>query len=333
MMVITSGNSYAVGNLFIKSLQHLGHDVKPFDVFNVLSKYVRGGFVGRKVNNFWPVEAWSRKANRELAVFIQQYKPDYVLISGDNPVQVSTIAFAKSILPDLKVILFWPDTLINLSSAIISLSPMIDILASYSNTAIDQFKLLGFKQCVWMPFAGDTEFLTDKSVEIFSDGFEFDCSFIGGWRPEREEVLGKIIQLLPDISLRIVGPLWNKKVKNRALLKYIDNSPKFGKEFGSFIRSSRINLNIIDDTNYPAANMRFFEIPAAGGLQLTSSCPEMYHQFVDGEHLFYFDSPETVVEKIKYILSQPEIAAQVRRKGHAFIQEQHTYIHRMKLIL
>jgi len=333
VIVITSESNYAVGNLFVKALKNLGHEVERFDLFKVLLTYEKGGWLGRKVNRFWPVEAWTRKANRELAVFIQRFQPDHILISGDNPVQIGALAFARSILPDLKVTLFWPDTLVNLSFSITQLSPVVDNLASYSSTAIDQFKLMGFRHCMWMPFAGDVEFLLDESEEVSPGLYKYDCSFVGGWRPERELVLEKITTSMPDISLRIVGPLWSKRVRNKQLIKYIDDKPRYGKAFGAFIRSSRINLNIIDDTNYPAANMRFFEIPAAGGLQLSSACPEMENVFIEGEDIFYYNNPDTIGERIRYILSNPEIADRVRLQGHHVVRDQHTYIDRMKSIV
>ncbi len=333
VIVITSGSTYAVGNLFIKALHQNGHVVKGYDLLASLSKYIRGGIVGRKVNDFWPVEAWHRKANRELAVFIQEFKPDHILISGDNPILIGTLAFARSILPELKVILFWPDTLANLTARITHLAPLIDLVATYSRTSILQFKLLGFRDCIWMPFAGDMEFLGDTAENLFKDVYAFDCSFVGGWRPERELVIQKIVSALPDISLKIVGPFWSKRVNNKKLVKYIDDTPKFGKEFGDFIRSSRINLNIIDDTNFPAANMRFFEIPAAGGLQLSSSCPEMKDLFLEGEHIFYYESPDQVVEKVQNILAHPKEADLVRKKSHAYVKEYHNYKLRMQLII
>lgn len=333
IIVITSENSYAVGNLFVGALKSLGHEVERFDLFKALAAYEKGGWVGKKVNRFWPVEAWTRKANRELAVFIQRFKPDYILISGDNPVQVGALAFARSILPNLKVILFWPDTLVNLSFSITQLSPVIDTLASYSSTAIEQFKLMGFRHCIWMPFAGDVAFLGDESQKVLPGHYAYDCSFVGGWRPEREMVLERISTSMPDISLRIIGPLWSKNVRNKQLIKYIEDTPRYGKEFGAFIRSSRINLNIIDDTNYPAANMRFFEIPAAGGLQLSSACPEMEKVFIAEEHIFYYSHPDAVADKIRYILSNPEMADRVRLQGHHYVRDHHTYSDRMKSIV
>lgn len=333
VIVLTSGSTYALGNFFIKALRNNGHQVVGFDLFAARSKYIRGGIIGRKINDFWPVDSWTRKANRDLVVYIQQYKPDHILISGDNPILIGSLAFARSILPDLRITLFWPDTLANLTRNITHLSPLVDLVASYSKTAITQFKLLGFRESIWTPFAGDIEFLGDSTENLFKEDFDYDCSFVGGWRPEREHVIDTIVNALPDISLKIVGPLWSKRVRNKKLVKFIDDRPIYGKEFGDFIRSSRINLNIIDDTNFPAANMRFFEIPAAGGLQLSSECPEMKDLFLEGEHIYYYESPDQVVDKIRNILAHPEEAHKVRRKSHAYVKEHHNYVQRMQLII
>lgn len=333
IIVLTSGSTYALGNFFIKSLKQNGHQVVGFDLFATTSKYIRGGKIGVKINEFWPVEAWRRKANRDLIVYIQQFRPDHIIISGDNPILIGTLAFARSILPELKITLFWPDTLANLSKDITHLSPLVDLVASYSKTAIAQFKLMGFRDCIWMPFGGDSQFLGVTSENLFKDVYAYDCSFVGGWRPERELVIEKIVSALPDITIKIVGPLWSKRVSNKRLLKYIDDTPKFGKEFGDFIRSSRINLNIIDDTNFPAANMRFFEIPAAGGLQLSSPCPEMKDILLEGEHIFYYETPDQVVEKVQKILANPESADLVRRKSHAYVRDHHNYLKRVQLII
>ena len=84
VLVLTSGNIYALGNSFIKGLQLNGCEVERFDLFKSIAKYERAGMLGRKINQFWPVTAWIRKANRELVIYIQKYKPHHILISGDK---------------------------------------------------------------------------------------------------------------------------------------------------------------------------------------------------------------------------------------------------------
>lgn len=333
VLVITSESEYAVGLLFQKAFKAEGFDTRVFDLFAHISKYTLGGKIGSKVNTFWPVEAWRRKANRDLAIGIRQQQPDLIFISGDNPVNIGTLAFARSILPDLKIVLFWPDTLVNLSSGLISLSPMIDVLASYSSSAFDQFKSLGFRNVVWTPFAGDLDFLNGNLSDPVPDTFTYDCTFIGGWRPEREQAVQHIVNALPGIHIKVVGPNWNRSIVNRKLLPHISNTAMYGKAYGDFLRSSRINLNIIDDTNYPAANMRFFEVPAAGSLQVSSACPEQEHILIEGKHIYYYNSLDELSSKIHHILQHPEEADKIRRAGYDLVSSQHTYRDRIRQLV
>lgn len=81
--------------------------------------------------------------------------------------------------------------------------------------------------------------------------------------------------------------------------------------------ASKVNLNIIDPTNHPAANMRFFEIPVAGGLQVCSACPEMNDVFRDGEHLFYYQDSAGLRPLLQTLLGQESLCRTVAAAGQA----------------
>jgi spore maturation protein CgeB len=106
-----------------------------------------------------------------------------------------------------------------------------------------------------------------------------------------------------------------------------------GPEYAQAVRASKVNLNIIDPTNYPAANMRFFEIPAAGGLQLSSSCPEMESEFQHGEHVFYYKGPSEAQAIIRRLLSDDMLRNKVAEAGHQKVLARHTYTQRAQQIL
>ena len=101
------------------------------------------------------------------------------------------------------------------------------------------------------------------------------------------------------------------------------------KTLADFIRHSRINLNVIDDTNYPAANMRFFEIPAAGGLQLSSACPEMQPYFSNRVDILYYDNPQEMIDQIKWALDNPSAVLEIRRSAYKKMQQEHSYTQRI----
>ena len=104
-------------------------------------------------------------------------------------------------------------------------------------------------------------------------------------------------------------------------------------EFAKAVSSSAINLNIIDPLNFPAANMRFFEVPVAGGLQVSSACPELEREFVDGEHLFYYRDAKELPELINRLLDDPSLRVRVAKSGQAKVLGAHTYTDRVRAIL
>lgn len=331
--VITDTNIYAIGNSFIRALKAAGHEVEVFDLHVAIKKHIKGGAIGERVHTFWPVEAWVRKGNRDLAVFLQRFKPDRIIVSGNIPVSLGVLAFYKSIAAECRSILFWPDTLTNLQQAQINAAPLYDLVASYSSAAMPVFKQMGFRDAVWMPFAGDMEFLGNQTLPELNESFQWDFTFIGGWRPEREKAVKAVLHHFPGIAMQIRGTYWMQQVSDKELKKRINGSILVGKDFGTFLKSSRINLNVIDDTNYPAANMRFFEVPASGGLQLSSSCPEMELIFKHRKHICYFKSEDELLAEVKYILEHPKEAAEIRMASYQLIHDKHSYVHRMEELL
>ena len=92
-------------------------------------------------------------------------------------------------------------------------------------------------------------------------------------------------------------------------------------------------MNIIDDTNFPSANMRFFEIPTAGGLQITSACPEMEQVFKHREHLLYFKDTRDLSVQIEWALQNPDALKTMRQRAQQLIHQQHNYDQRLQTIV
>jgi spore maturation protein CgeB len=79
--------------------------------------------------------------------------------------------------------------------------------------------------------------------------------------------------------------------------------------------------------------MRFFEVPIAGGLQLSSACPEMENVFRHGEHLFYFRDADDLTKLIRELLADDKRRLEVTQKAQQLAQASHTYKARAQQIL
>lgn len=313
---------------YTRIYEKMGYEIKSFDIGAMSAKYMVGNSLMKKAQRYLNEEVFIRKGNRDLSVALKNFSPDIILMPGKTKILPGTIAYIKSFSP-AKLVMIWQDTLCNLDEISIANAPLFDVTASYSSAAIPVLQKLGFANCVWMPFAGD---LSIHDQPTIPDHYQYDLTFLGGWRPEREKALEIIAKNFKNIRMQVWGP--NAKEYRSPLLKgKVITQAVRGKEFGVIINNSLISLNVIDDTNFPAANMRFFEVPTASGLQLCSDCPEMQNEFRDSQHLLYFTKEEELCAQVEFALSNPLRVKEIRRCGYQHILENHTYEKRASQLL
>lgn len=330
MMLVGHFGIGALARSYKVAFEELGYEVSCFDINSSVGKYCRLGALGRKFNAYVPVEAWVRKANREMVVKARQLIPRVVAVVGSCPVSAGALAQIKASL-EVTLVHIWPDTLVNLDSSLIERLPLYDLECVYSQSAVKPIQKLGATRPVWVPLAGDPSIHSvPQCTESEAVVYGADVTFIGGWRPEREAVLSALTQF----NLKIWGPDWGRRHKNNpAIKKAWQGRALYGREFAKAVASSKINLNIIDQTNYPAANMRFFEIPCAGGLQVCSPCPEMEPEFKHGETTIYYRDVSELSDQIHDLLNDSELCGKVRQAAYRKVMEKHIYLHRAREIL
>jgi hypothetical protein len=312
------------------AFKSLGYEVMSFDIVHTIDRYCRAGWLGKTFNSFVPVEPWIRKANRDFVAQAVETQPDYVLSFGHYPIQAGALAQIRCT-SNITLVHIWPDTLSNLLDSLILCLPLFDLVASYSESSLEHLQNLGAKRVAWIPLAGDPSMhsavANSESEKLL---YGADVTFIGGWRPEREAILSNLC----SFNLKIWGPDWGRRCRGNApLLNKWAGPGLYETEFAKAVSSSAINLNIIDPLNFPAANMRFFEVPVAGGLQVSSACPELEREFVDGEHLFYYRDAKELPELINRLLDDPSLRARVAKSGQAKVLGAHTYTDRVRGIL
>ncbi len=309
------------------AFESLGCEVFSFDIVQAINRHCRLGRLGQIFNAFVSVEPWIRKANRDLVICAVESQPDYVLTFGQYLIQAGALAQIRSA-GNSRLIHVWPDTLLNVSHNLISCLPLFDLVASYSQASLEQLRRLGAKRVAWIPLAGDPSMHSAAPCsESEKQRYGADVTFIGGWRPERETILST----LESFDLKIWGPDWGRRASgNKPVVKNWKGRPLYEKEFSKAVGCSKINLNIIDPSNYPAANMRFFEILVAGGLQVSSPCPEMELELVHGEHLFYYRDANELPQLFATLLADTPLRTRVAQAGQQRVLAKQTYTDRVR---
>jgi spore maturation protein CgeB len=330
--VVILGNA-GLGSLELSyktAFEYLGYEVLLLDVDKHINNYVPFGKLGNYVNTFIGIDSWIIKGNRDLVLKIKNFNPELTLVFCNVNFIPGSLAFLKSIC-NSKIGLIWPDTVFNIGNNIIANHNLYDFVGCYSSNSIPVFETIGFKNVFWLPLAAD-QWL--HGVNTISPIYRHDIAFIGGWRPERETTLNLIKNNFPKVKLLIKGPEWLKRCKIKSLKANIDDGIAIGSDFAKLINVSKINLNIIDATNFPAANMRFFEISMCNGFQLSSSCPEFESIFTEQNHISYYDSDNSLISKINLYLNLDNVSlSKIILNANQLVNNEHTYVHRAEQLI
>lgn len=321
-------NAFSLETSYANALRDRGVQVRTFDIVEQQQSFSKLGKLGRLFHDFVPIDAWQRKVNRKLALDIVAHQPDVVLVFCNAPVLLGTLAFVRS-LTMIPFVLVWPDPLLNLKAHLAQAACLYDGVATYSRATVPVFERMGFRNVCWVPLAADH---TLHGIDTRPASYTYDLAFAGAWRPERETALVQIRQLFPTLKLGIFGPNWDRCTSS-ALRSIIHKKPLLGRSYAQVFNSSQINLNVIDDTCLPAANMRFFEIPVAHGLQLASPCPEFSDTYLHHEHILYFANPDELAEGIEWVMQHPKQANLLREAAYQQTVSVNTYKNRVDQVL
>jgi spore maturation protein CgeB len=329
ILIVGETDNHCLEMSYYEAFLALGCEVLLFDTKKMVEKYARPGKWAYRFHLFFTVESWLRKANKELAEMVLKEKPDIVLAFTGAQVLPGTFAYIKSVLP-ATIAWYWADPLPNMNRYIHNSLALTDVVASYSSSSLEAFRLMGAKKTCWIPFAGDVKAHFEPAAEKIQ--YTYDVNFVGSWRPEREAALRVIYESFEGLKLKVTGPYWNR-CSFKPLQRMAGTEPLYGKAFTDIVQDSLLSLNVMDNTNYPAVNMRFFEIFSSGGAQLCSAGPEMEPIFKDREHLLYFSDKDRLVEQVKYALANKKEIEAMKIRAQGILLKEHMYKQRAEALL
>lgn len=328
IVIVGETGNFCLEMSYHQAAQDLGMESYLFDSREAILGNAKFGKLGRELHRFYPLRSWLRKGNKSFVEFIMARKPEYIILFTGAEILPGTIGYLRSI-SNAKIIWYWADPLLSLSDYILGGAKLSHLVASYSKASLPVFEQLGAPRTVWVPFAADTQ---AHQWNVESAEYRYDVSFTGSWRPEREKVLATIHKAIPGIRLRVDGPYW-ERCQYDPIRKLAGKKPLFGPDFSTIVSQSLLSLNVTDTTNYPAANMRFFEILASGGAELVSGSDEMKVDFIADQDLMYFNDEASLLDRIQFALKNPDMISKIRKNGHLKVKTDHLYINRLKKIL
>jgi len=225
-----------------------------------------------------------------------------------------------------------PDDPYNLASRAASNSNVTESLSffdaycTWSRSIEDRLRADGCHKVIYLPFGYDTAYHVPHGPTHKATPARI--SFIGSWDREREAVLAR----LAKYNVSIHGNSWERVARTFPLSSGLAYRDVFGREMAAINGSSAISLNLLRPQNRGSHNMRTFEIPAMGGLMLTSRTMEQQEFFPEDEACYMYADVAELEEKIEYILANKRKADRVRARGMELVRE-HSYANRARFIL
>jgi len=230
---------------------------------------------------------------------------------------------------------FWinlnPDDPLNIGSrgstnrnVVASLS-FFDLYLIWSKRLLPKLREAGCRRVEYLPFAYNPEMHFSVTPKTAKPG---SVSFVGAWDMDRERTLAA----LTDFNLEVYGDSWRRVSAGSALQSKVTSRNLYGTELAEVTAGSAVSLNLLRPQNAGSHNMRTFEIPAMGGLMLTTRSEEQHVWFPEDEACLMYETLDELREKIVFVLGKPEVAQEIRRVGMERVKN-HTYRARAEEIL
>ena len=186
----------------------------------------------------------------------------------------------------------------------------------------------GCNKVIYLPFGYDETY--HVSYKSLNQSEPAGIAFIGTWDKPRESLLTQLAEI--NVDIKIYGNAWDGAARSFPFRRSISHGSVFGQEMASIMASSAICLNPLRAQNKDSHNMRTFEVPAMGGLLLTSRTAEQQVFFPENEACYMYSDIAELKNKIEYILANKQEADQIRAQGIKLVSE-NSYTNRVRCLL
>lgn len=283
ILILDYKSPYSIGELFRKSANY---DVTLKDPreFNPIGFK---NFLHSKIKTTTYGIEW----NYNLLNYINNNKFDLILFFRISPISLGTIETIK-IWHKTKFCLIWQDALVFLENSSLESYREIDLIACYSKGNTESFKKLGCT-AFFLPLAHNPDFYKAENISK-----NYLINFLGTKTIYREMVIQDLINQSSTLKGRILisGPGW-KKYKRKNV--FIDNKVYINRDAARIYNQSKYSLNIIDPTNYPSANMRFFEINACNTTQISAEVTDLDNKSYLTKGCLFYKKPDELINIIR----------------------------------
>ena len=244
-------------------------------------------------------------------------RPELFLTVKGGSIASGTVEALKQL--NVRTVCWFPDDF-QLWDLMLRRAPAYDRFFTFDSEAARRLRAHGILGARYLPFAADCV------LGVQDDAYACDIAFIGAWYPEREAVLR-------SLSSRYQVHLYGWKNWTSSSLRSLWKGPADAAMMRKIFASARINLNIHFASQAHGANVRTFEIPSAGGFQLSSYRADIPELFVPDREIALYRDPSELPALIDRYLSDDRSRRSIAEAGRRRVLADHTYPQRMRQLL
>lgn len=195
------------------------------------------------------------------------------------------------------------------------------LLVSYRGT-YDFACAKGYKNVEFFPFGMSPTYHVPKAISAADRAaYTSKVSFVGSGYPERADII-RFLNTHLDEPVRVWGRGWGKLgIASEGALDLADSIKVYA--------SSQISLNIHHNLTDNGFNMKFYEIPAAGGFEIGDYQDQLVHDPL-GKAVPSFKNPVELLDLINFYLENDAERKDVARQQHELASSQCLYLEQFK---
>lgn len=331
LLLAGSARHMAVEWHFIRPLEAMGVEVHQFPAHDMIHEFHSRGIINKILLRTGL--AMYPKVNKKIIQLAKAIKPDVIWIFKGMEFYPGTI---KKLSKEFIVVNYNPDHPFeffsrgsgnkNVSGSI----PYFHTYLTYSEKIAAELEQRFKVRTHILPFGYEYD---PEALEKAKAAKEINrCCFIGNPDNSRHTHIKALLEA--GVPVDVFGHGWDHFFPAGSFPNLKVTDAVYGDDFWIKARQYRMQLNVFRPHNENSHNMRSFELPGIGAIQLAPYSAEHAKFFEDGKEIFLFHNMDEMIQRAKALLAMPEAEANaVRERAYdRSIRSGYSYKNRAKQV-
>ena len=300
ILIAGSGDIAALELIYLKYLLKNNIDAVLFPAQNKFLEFYNKSLI----HKLWFRTGFSgiyKQINKNLTEQITSYKPDIIWVFKGMEVTPGLLRWAKD--QGIRIANYNPDNPYIFSGFgsgnknITQSIRLFDLHFTYNLEIKSQLENEGLP-VAFLPFGFDADDALYNQCRAEKEVLR--TCFLGNPDQERAAFLLELAN--GGVEIDLYGQNWAKFLQHRNIQSF---GPVYKQEFWRVLHKYRVQINLMRKHNLQSHNMRSFEIPGIGGIQLAPDTREHRLFFTKDKQIFLYNSVSDCIAQIKELMSRP----------------------------